>query len=100
MVGTYVYNYNYCILQHYHSNTIINILFDNLMIALKFIIYIVRYLLPRNHLEFYIALALRENSSSKVHIYSRQLQSNLSYVTFQGNSEIWSDKTGGRLIQV
>jgi len=28
------------------------------------------------------------------------IQSNLSYVTFQGNSEIWSHKTGGRLIQV
>ena len=28
------------------------------------------------------------------------IQSNLSYVTFQGNSEIWSNKTGGRLIQV
>jgi hypothetical protein len=28
------------------------------------------------------------------------LQSNLSYVTFQRNSEIWSHKTGGRLIQV
>jgi len=27
-------------------------------------------------------------------------QSNLSYVTFQGNSEIWLHKTGGRLIQV
>ena len=25
---------------------------------------------------------------------------NLSYVTFQGNSQIWSHKTGGRLIQV
>jgi hypothetical protein len=23
-----------------------------------------------------------------------------SYVTFQGNSEIWSHKTGGRLMQV
>ena len=28
------------------------------------------------------------------------IQSNLSYVTFQGNSEIWSHKTGGHLIQV
>jgi hypothetical protein len=28
------------------------------------------------------------------------IQSNLSYVTFQGNTEIWSYKTGGRLIQV
>ena len=28
------------------------------------------------------------------------VQSNLSYVTLQGNSEIWSHKTGGRLIQV
>jgi hypothetical protein len=28
------------------------------------------------------------------------VQSNLCYVTFQGNSEIWSPKTGGRLIQV
>jgi hypothetical protein len=27
------------------------------------------------------------------------LQSNLSYVTFQENSEIWSHKTGGHLIQ-
>jgi len=24
----------------------------------------------------------------------------MSYVTFQGNSEIWSHKTGGHLIQV
>jgi hypothetical protein len=24
----------------------------------------------------------------------------ISYVTFQGNSEIWSHKTGGSLIQV
>ena len=29
-----------------------------------------------------------------------QIQSNPSYVTFQGNSEIWSYKTGGHLIQV
>ena len=28
------------------------------------------------------------------------LQLNLSYVTFQEESEIWSHKTGGRLIQV
>jgi hypothetical protein len=27
------------------------------------------------------------------------LLSNLTYVTFQGNSEIWSHKTGDRLIQ-
>ena len=27
-------------------------------------------------------------------------QSNLPCVTFQGNSEIWSHKTGGRLMQV
>jgi hypothetical protein len=27
-------------------------------------------------------------------------QSNLSYEIFQGNSEIWSHKTGGCLIQV
>ena len=26
------------------------------------------------------------------------LQSNMSYVTFQGNSEIWSHKAGGRLV--
>jgi len=32
--------------------------------------------------------------------YDTHIQSNLSYVTFQGNSEIWSHKTGGRLIQV
>jgi hypothetical protein len=31
---------------------------------------------------------------------TEHIQSNLSYVTFQGNSEIWSHKTGGRLIQV
>ena len=31
-------------------------------------------------------------------IYDIQLK--LFYVTFQGNSEIWSRKTGGRLIQV
>ena len=29
-----------------------------------------------------------------------QIQSNLSYVTFKGNSEIWSHKTGDCLIQV
>jgi len=29
-----------------------------------------------------------------------RIQSNRSYVTFQGNSEIWSHKTGGRLIPV
>jgi hypothetical protein len=28
-----------------------------------------------------------------------QIQSNLSNVTFQGNNEIWSHKTGGRLLQ-
>ena len=28
------------------------------------------------------------------------IQLNLSYVTFQGKIEIWSHKTGGRLIQV
>jgi len=27
------------------------------------------------------------------------LQPSMSYVTFQGNSEIWSHRTGGRLIQ-
>ena len=32
--------------------------------------------------------------------YVQYVQSNMSYVTFQGNSEIWSHKTGGRLIQV
>jgi hypothetical protein len=30
----------------------------------------------------------------------RTVQSNLSYVTFQGIIEIWSHKTGGHLIQV
>ena len=30
----------------------------------------------------------------------KQVQSNLSYMTFQGNSEKWSHKAGGRLIQV
>ena len=29
-----------------------------------------------------------------------KLQSRLSYVTFQGNTEIWSHKIGGRKIQV
>jgi hypothetical protein len=29
-----------------------------------------------------------------------KIQSSLSYVTFQDNSEIWSYKTGDRLIQV
>jgi hypothetical protein len=29
-----------------------------------------------------------------------RIQSNLSYVTSHGNSEIWSHKTGGRLMQV
>ena len=33
-------------------------------------------------------------------LFNIYLQSNLSYVTFQGNSEIWSHKTGGHLIQV
>jgi hypothetical protein len=33
-------------------------------------------------------------------IANRMIQSNLSYVTFQGNSEIWSLKTGGHLKQV
>jgi hypothetical protein len=33
-------------------------------------------------------------------IYAWYIQSNLSYVTFQRNSEIWSHKAGGRLIQV
>jgi hypothetical protein len=28
------------------------------------------------------------------------LQSNLPYVTFQRNNEIWSHKAGGRLIQI
>jgi hypothetical protein len=32
--------------------------------------------------------------------YNFGIQSNLSYVTFQGNSEIGSHKTGGHLIQV
>jgi hypothetical protein len=32
-----------------------------------------------------------------VHVH---IQSNLSSLTFQGNSEIWSHKTGGCLIQV
>ena len=29
-----------------------------------------------------------------------KVQSNRSYVTFKGNNEIWSHKTGGHLIQV
>ena len=36
----------------------------------------------------------------KVVIALDKVQSNLSCVTLQGNSEIWSHKTGGRLIQV
>jgi hypothetical protein len=32
--------------------------------------------------------------------YQNNIQSNLSYVTFQGNIEIGSPKTGGHLIQV
>jgi hypothetical protein len=35
-----------------------------------------------------------------IFFYLNQIQSNLSYVTFQGNSEIWSHKTGGPLIQI
>jgi hypothetical protein len=33
-------------------------------------------------------------------VFNSWIQLNLSYVTFQGNSEIWSHKTGGHLIQV
>jgi len=42
------------------------------------------------------------NMYSYLHVYliAIYIQLNLSYVTFQGNSEIWSHKTGGRLIQV
>ena len=36
----------------------------------------------------------------KAKLFESQIQSNLTCVTFQGNSEIWSHKTGGRLIQV
>ena len=32
--------------------------------------------------------------------FQRHIQSNLSYVTFQGNIEIGSNKTGGHYIQV
>ena len=34
-----------------------------------------------------------------VQFYSYIGQSNLFYVTFRGNVEIWSDKAGGSLIQ-
>jgi hypothetical protein len=36
----------------------------------------------------------------KEHQHILPIQSNLSYVTFQWNSEIWSHKTGGHLIKV
>ena len=35
-----------------------------------------------------------------LHLQTLQIQSNLSYVTFQGNNEIGSHKTGDCLIQV
>jgi hypothetical protein len=38
--------------------------------------------------------------TSQDEFYVAQIHSNLSYVTFQGNSEIWSHKAGGHLIQV
>jgi hypothetical protein len=38
--------------------------------------------------------------TSKFFSFYLDIQSNMSYVTFQGNSEIWSHKTGGRLIEV
>jgi hypothetical protein len=40
------------------------------------------------------------SNTLKAKLFESQIQSNLTYVTFQGNSEIWSHKTGGRLIQV
>jgi len=33
-----------------------------------------------------------------VTLYLFNIQSNLSFVTFQGNSQIWSRKTRGRVI--
>jgi hypothetical protein len=35
-----------------------------------------------------------------IHINYKEVQSNRSYVAFQGNIEIWSHKTGGHLKQV
>ena len=40
------------------------------------------------------------NQKMPMSLVSLYIQSNLSYVTFQGKIEIWSHKTGGRLIQV
>jgi len=40
------------------------------------------------------------NISGISQIVKIKVQSNRSYVTFKGNSEIWSHNTGGRLIQV
>jgi hypothetical protein len=47
------------------------------------------------------AIIYQRNERSTILVLEKnKIQSNLSYVTFQGNSEIWSPKIGGRLIQV
>ena len=47
------------------------------------------------------AIIYQHNERSTILVLEKnKIQSNLSYVTFQGNSEIWSHKKGGRLIQV
>ena len=43
---------------------------------------------------------LKRTEYIKTFGHMEYIQSNMSYVTFQGNSEIWSHKTGGHLIQV
>ena len=47
---------------------------------------------------FYKATPIKGHSTLQARFLmsqDREIQSNLSYVTFQGNIEIWSPKTGG-----
>ena len=45
-------------------------------------------------------LPFKKLNSHSLNIDNLYIQPNLSYVTFQRNSEIWSYKTGGHLIQI
>jgi hypothetical protein len=45
-------------------------------------------------------LQRRKNNCGVTISVHKYIQSNVSFMTFQGNNEIWSDKTGGHIRQV
>ena len=45
-------------------------------------------------------IAQKKNNCGVTISVHKYIQSNVSYMTFQGNNDIWSDKTGGHIRQV